>query len=562
MPGISLYSGNTHVADTLTQDFDSIADFSLDFQPWITIDVDQKSTYGIQNHSFPHMEDPMAFICFNPAEVIPSMSSDPAIQPHSGSKFAACFSSNPPSNDDWLISPRIQLEMNGEFSFWVKAYTDQYGPELFRVAVSVSDSAPASFTVISGIQPLQASLNWAKKIFNLSAYSNQKVYLAIQCVTNDGFILMIDDIRIITEGSMIPGADFTADKTHIITGEAINFYDQSSGAPSAWQWHFEGGTPDSSYVQNPVNIKYNAPGTYDVTLKVTNQFGSSTLTKPDFITVAGYPSNVSLDFENLEDFTLDFSPWTLIDVRGGETYGIQGITYPHKYDPKAYICFNPSATVPPEPFMLPHTGVKLGCCFSSAYPMNPNDKWLISPKISLGDEPKLEFWIMTYNTVYGLERFNVGVSVSDTNPSSFQLITPSPEAAPAVWTRKTYMLDNYIGQDIFFGIQCVSNDQFIFMIDDIELTSIVGIREQEHQHHLTLYPNPARGTLFIRFHDPLPELCDITIFDCLGAARLQETIKVSRDPARIDLSSCSPGIYTIRLRMDTENQFRKITILD
>jgi len=169
MPGISLYSGNTHVADTLTQDFDSIADFSLDFQPWITIDVDQKSTYGIQNHSFPHMEDPMAFICFNPAEVIPSMSSDPAIQPHSGSKFAACFSSNPPSNDDWLISPRIQLEMNGEFSFWVKAYTDQYGPELFRVAVSVSDSAPASFTVISGIQPLQASLNWAKKIFNLSA---------------------------------------------------------------------------------------------------------------------------------------------------------------------------------------------------------------------------------------------------------------------------------------------------------------------------------------------------------------------------------------------------------
>src|SRR5216110_1665635 len=53
---------------------------------------------------------------------------------------------------------------------------------------------------------------------------------------------------------------------------------------------FPGGSPSSSANQNPTNICYNNPGTYDVTLITTNVNGNDTLTLPGYITVYATPS--------------------------------------------------------------------------------------------------------------------------------------------------------------------------------------------------------------------------------------------------------------------------------
>ncbi|MDP4282098.1 MAG: choice-of-anchor J domain-containing protein, partial [Bacteroidota bacterium] len=152
----------TDSSGKIIMNFDSLPDFSLTFSPWQAVDKDGKATYGIQDHTFPHSGEAMAFIVFNPSQVNPSMSGDTAIQPHTGSKFAGCFSAQEPPNNDWLISPRVSLKYNGTFSFWVKSYTSQYGLEKFNVAVSVTDSTPSSFTVISGSNPLEAPTKWTK----------------------------------------------------------------------------------------------------------------------------------------------------------------------------------------------------------------------------------------------------------------------------------------------------------------------------------------------------------------------------------------------------------------
>src|SRR5262249_55481423 len=68
-----------------------------------------------------------------------------------------------------------------------------------------------------------------------------------------------------------------------------NFFDQSTNNPTSWQWSFPGGTPSSSTEQNPTNICYNLPGTYDVTLITTNAYGSDTLTLNNYITVYATP---------------------------------------------------------------------------------------------------------------------------------------------------------------------------------------------------------------------------------------------------------------------------------
>ena len=82
-----------------------------------------------------------------------------------------------------------------------------------------------------------------------------------------------------------PIADFTATPTTVYAGETVSFTDLSTNNPTSWNWSFSGGTPTSSTTQNP-QIVYNSPGTYNVSLTVSNAFGTDTKTKTDYIHVS------------------------------------------------------------------------------------------------------------------------------------------------------------------------------------------------------------------------------------------------------------------------------------
>lgn len=176
--------------------FEDQADFSLTFDPWMVVDNDGGNTYGITDVTFPHAGEPMAYIAFNPDMTTPPMTDDPAIQPYEGERFGACFSSVPPAtNDDWLISPQFNPGLNPVLNFWVKSYTDDWGLELYNVGVSTTGTAPEDFTIISGPEPLEAPVEaWTQMEFDLSAYIGQDIYVAINCVSTDMFIFMVDDI--------------------------------------------------------------------------------------------------------------------------------------------------------------------------------------------------------------------------------------------------------------------------------------------------------------------------------------------------------------------------------
>ena len=68
-------------------------------------------------------------------------------------------------------------------------------------------------------------------------------------------------------------AAFIASSYNITIGDCINFTDRSSGSPTSWTWTFQGAETLSSTQQNPTNICYNTPGTYNVTLYVQNADG-------------------------------------------------------------------------------------------------------------------------------------------------------------------------------------------------------------------------------------------------------------------------------------------------
>ena len=86
-----------------------------------------------------------------------------------------------------------------------------------------------------------------------------------------------------------PSASFSALPTEVCEGEDVVFSNTSTGGSTSFAWAFPGGTPSSSTLENPV-VTYSSPGSYDVTLEVTNNIGSDTITLQNFITVAPLPS--------------------------------------------------------------------------------------------------------------------------------------------------------------------------------------------------------------------------------------------------------------------------------
>lgn len=88
----------------------------------------------------------------------------------------------------------------------------------------------------------------------------------------------------VCQGQLPPLPDFRASQSRACSGQAITFFDRSNYGPTSWSWSFPGGTPATSNLPSP-EVVYPQPGTYDVTLTVSNALGSETLTRPNLVQV-------------------------------------------------------------------------------------------------------------------------------------------------------------------------------------------------------------------------------------------------------------------------------------
>ena len=89
---------------------------------------------------------------------------------------------------------------------------------------------------------------------------------------------------LITVKALSTVADFSASHRTIQAGSQVSFTDQSTQNPTSWNWTFTGGSPATSTAQNPT-VTYNEPGTYAVSLNVTNAGGTHEVSRTGYITV-------------------------------------------------------------------------------------------------------------------------------------------------------------------------------------------------------------------------------------------------------------------------------------
>ena len=111
-------------------------------------------------------------------------------------------------------------------------------------------------------------------------------FLAMQCAA--------------TYSATAPVANFYGMPRDICVGTSVAFKDSSLYTPTAYLWNFQGGSPATSTLANPI-VTYSANGTYSVSLMVSNATGSNTITKLNYINVSS-PINLpfSEGFQNTQ----------------------------------------------------------------------------------------------------------------------------------------------------------------------------------------------------------------------------------------------------------------------
>lgn len=260
-------------------------------------------------------------------------------------------------------------------------------------------------------------------------------------------------------------------------------------------------------------------------------------------------------FETYTDFAISgVGSWTLIDVDMKTTYGFNGVTFPNSGVAKSFQVFNATTTVAP---LVPtatsnwtaRTGNKHMVCFASGTASPLNNDWLISPQVMLASSDNvITFWAKSCDTAYGAEKFKVGVSTSNTT-AGVEILSDDPviTESDATWAEYTYYIpESYDGQAVYISINCVSDDQFGFAVDDFKVTTTaLGVNESLFASNFSIFPNPANSVLNVMVKNGL-SVNQISMVDING--RTVKTINNTFDSQlEINVSDLAAGVYMLKV---------------
>ncbi len=206
-------------------------------------------------------------------------------------------------------------------------------------------------------------------------------------------------------------------------------------------------------------------------------------------------AQVTEDFENTSVFppfstggidatthTGAFGEWTLYDATGGcIVYGSKQLDYDNEGAPHAWFVFAPSgATASSDyPNAVPHDSysgaqyLESICPQSSTTAAGVSDHWLISPELS-GNAQTISFYVCEMTTQYGDETYEIWVSDTDNDPSSFTQLGNYYSVSSTDWEERLVQLP---AGTKYFAIRHTSPDIFGLLIDDLSYETNVPVIE-------------------------------------------------------------------------------------
>lgn len=271
------------------------------------------------------------------------------------------------------------------------------------------------------------------------------------------------------------------------------------------------------------------------------------------------------DFESYEDFIIDgVGDWMLVDVDGLGTYSGGGGEFPNQFDPKSFMVFNPFTS-----FVINADGsegetrnfdpVDGGERYMGAWASNggANDDWMISPPITLGSTNNiLEFDHKSLSDTYGYEVFNVLIYVGEDTPttSDFTMLDEGLVSDSwMTWLQYSKNLDDYAGQTVRIAIECVSNDAYMFMVDNFKVSETLAVSDLD-KNVSSVYPNPVVDSFNVNLSSKFnAENVSLTLTDLSG-----KTVKTFGTADSYNVSDLPKGVYVLKITDGKNTEIKKI----
>ncbi|MFP4447131.1 MAG: Ig-like domain-containing protein [Bacteroidales bacterium] len=112
----------------------------------------------------------------------------------------------------------------------------------------------------------------------------------------------------------------------------------------------------------------------------------------------------------------------------------------------------------------------------------PNDDWLITPKLVVGEDDIFSFWAYSTGSIF-LEDFNVLVSKKSNDINDFTITLDEVVEHPNEWQQHSYNLTDNAniseGDEIYVAIQCVSDNQLRLAVDMFTGPMLAGIEDND-----------------------------------------------------------------------------------
>lgn len=248
----------------LYDNFDSYDDFAADAEiaPWSTVIVNDDVTWGSESFDFPGEATTFGFKVMNPAQTDPAINGEHPAQ--DGDKYLFAVQSQTPNDNKWLMTPEVSFNSTSALSFYVKSITDQYdGLERFRVLVSTTDMETASFTQINDGDYLEAPIEWTEFTFDLSEYDGETGYIAIQYVSADAFIFMLDAFNLTAEDDGNGGEELIYTIDLPVTEGTLEYKYSSTSVGDGWDGGEWPGDPNREITVVGDMVQNDVFGVYD-----------------------------------------------------------------------------------------------------------------------------------------------------------------------------------------------------------------------------------------------------------------------------------------------------------
>ena len=377
-----------------------------------------------------------------------------------------------------------------------------------------------------------------------------------------------------------PITEFEADFAFGCKGDGIEFesktYNTSLSSITAYEWAFEGGSPSSSTNENP-SVTYMQPGTYDVTLTVTNSAGSNTLTKSNYITISSLNAEMTGPyFQNFESEafpTFENSPAASWTISGNITDSWERATNASSPNLSPIDNGNNSASFRVRSLEFIDAG---------------ETHTLMTPGIDLSDldAPVRAYFDLAYAKRSGNTSDILEVHVSDdcgrtwskrwdrecnedtddlsTNGGGNVVFPYTPSSAH--WEQQNVNINNYAGRSnvslkfVFSG----SGGNWLY-IDNFVVceTSQLSLNKDSFSD-LNIFPNPSKGDATIEFSLYKDSEIEIALSNLYGAVLAQERMDLKAELNSIQLkdlySSLKAGVYFIKITQDGVSATKKVVI--